>query len=676
MCLQKSVSSMFQFALNIPINYQLITMSKQPIVFLFNLLSINYIFSQTDIQDDFSTEMVENQVIRHPENKFEYDATYEHLFYFKQHPINLNQADYDDLKRLQLLSHAEINQLLNYRQKNGAFLDIYELQSFWKLELINQLLPYIYVDTATDAPTLSLSERLQRGSHQLYIRLARQVEPSAGFLKSETNGGYRGDANNTYTRYGYRFSNDIAYGFTFEKDAGEKSYIDFKSIHFQMKYPISKVKKLYLGDFSARLGQGLIHNNGFTIGKSAATLALENTAPVLQAYRSVNENDFLRGAATTIALGEATEATIFSSYRQFDATLKQLNVKTLYYNGLHRTHSEMARDNSLGVWTTGIRYENRLPQITIGYNAIVHQFQYLLNQEPTAQSPFPFKGQLMFNMSFDYNAMYQNKHFFGETAWHQNGAIATTNSISFTMAKPLTIIFLHRFFDKKYHAFSATTFGENSRVKDENGLYIGFQYLLKKRWTITGYADMWRNNTRIGNEILLNAAFKRKNLEFFFQIKHKSLFQPDEDTVFFTKRQHFRFNMRYVLSKNWIGANRLEWVETQSQNGFMIYQDLFWKPSKLPFHINGRYAYFDTDSFQSVIYAYENDLLSNYSVAKLYFRGSRFYLNLGYAPHPKWLVEARLARTIWQNQHSIGSSLDKTEGNLRTDWKIQVRVRL
>jgi hypothetical protein len=565
---------------------------------------------------------------------------------------------------------------LNYRQKNGAFLDIYELQSFWKWEIIRQLLPYVYVDTATDAPTLSLLERLQRGSHQLYARLARQVEPSEGFLKSETHGGYRGDANNTYTRYGYRFSNDIAYGFTFEKDAGEKSYIDFKSIHFQMKYPISKIKKLYVGDFSARLGQGLIHNNGFTIGKSAAALTLENTSPVLQAYRSVNENDFLRGAAMTIALSKATDGTIFSSYRPFDATLKQLKAKTLYYNGLHRTNSEIARNHSLGVWTTGIRYENRLQQITIGYNAIMHQFQYLLNPEPTQQRPFPFKGQWMFNMSFDYNATYQNKHFFGETALHQNGAIATTNSVSFTIAKPLTIIFLHRFFDKNYNAFAATTFAENNRVKDENGLYIGFQYLPQKRWTITGYADVWRTSTRVGNEILLNAAFQRKDLALLFQIKHKSLFQPDEDTVFFTKRQHFRFNMRYLLSKNWTGANRLEWVATQTKSGFMIYQDLFWKPSKLPFHINGRYAYFNTDNFQSVIYAYENDLLSNYSVARLYFRGSRFYLNLGYAPHSKWLIEARLARTIWQNQSSIGSSLDKTEGHLRTDWKIQVRVRL
>jgi hypothetical protein len=651
-------------------------MSKQTIICLFNLLSINYIFSQTNIQDDFPIEVIENQVVGRAETNFEYDAEYEHLTYFKQHPLNLNQADYNDLKGLRLLSDTEINELLNYRQKNGAFLNLYELQSFWKIDFINKLLPYVYVDSATDAPTLTLLERLQRGSHQMYVRLARRVEASAGFLKSETHGGYHGDANSTYTRYGYRFSNDIAYGFTFEKDAGEKNYFDFKSVHLQMKYPISKVKKLHLGDFSVRLGQGLIHNNGFTIGKSAAALTLENTAPTLQAYRSVNENDFLRGAAATIALADKMDGTLFTSYRQFDATLKHLKIKTLYYTGLHRTNSEIARDNALGVWTTGGRWENRLQQITIGCNTIVHQFQYLLNPEPTQQRPFPFKGKLMMNMSFDYNATYQNKHFFGETAFNQNGAIATTNSMSFSIGKPLIIIVLHRYFDKKYNAFSATTFGENSRVKDENGLYVGFQYIPKKRWTLTGYTDLWRTSTRTGNEILLNAVFRRKDLDLSFQIKRKSLYQPDEDTVYFTQRQHFRFNIRYHLAEHWDAANRVEWVETKTKSGLMLYQDLFWKPLHSRFHLNGRYAYFDTDNFESVIYTYENDLLSNYTVSRLYFKGSRFYVNLGYEPNSKWLIEARLARTIWENQRSIGSSLDKTLGNLRTDWKIQMRIRL
>jgi hypothetical protein len=370
------------------------------------------------------------------------------------------------------------------------------------------------------------------------------------------------------------------------------------------------------------------------------------------------------------------DGTLFTSYRQLDGTLKQLKIKTLYYTGLHRTNSEMARKDALSVWTTGSRWENRLQQITIGYNAIFHQFQYLLNPEPTEQRPFPFKGKWMLNISLDYNATYQNKHFFGETALNQNGAIATTNSISFTIAKPLTIIVLHRYFDKKYHAFSATTFGENSRVNDENGLYIGFQYIPQKRWTFTGYADVWRTSTRTGNEILLNTVFRRKNLDILFQIKHKSLYQPDEDTTFFTRRQHFRFNIRYPLAAHWVGANRIEWVETKTKSGLMIYQDVFWKPSHSPFHLNGRYAYFDTDNFESVIYAYENDLLSNYTVSRLYFKGSRLYLNFGYEPNSKWLIEARLARTIWENQRSIGSSLDKTLGNLRTDWKIQMRVRL
>lgn len=650
-------------------------MSKQSIIYLINVFSIQYLWAQTDIQDDFSTENIENQLIGRVENDFEYDAEYESLNHFKQHPIELNRATQEDLKALRLLSDFEINEFLNYRQKNGSLLTIYELQSLWKSDIINKLLPFVTVNAAKDAPTLSFVERLQRGSHQIYVRVARRVEPSVGFLKSETNGGYHGNPNSTYTRYGYRFSNDISYGCTLEKDAGETSFSDFKSAHFQLKYPISRVKKLYLGDFSARLGQGLIHNNGFTIGKSAAALTLENTAPVLQAYRSVNENDFLRGAAATIALGEKMEIHLFSSYRRFDGTLKQMKINALSFTGLHRTESEINRRNAVGIWTNGGRWEKQFQQIKIAANVITHQFQYSLNPRATEQTPFPFKGSFLMNMSMDYNATMGNKHFFGEMALSQNGAIATSNSISFTMGKPLTIILLHRFFAAKYHAFAATGFGENSRVKDENGLYIGFQYVPQKRWTLTGYADVWRTSIRNGNEWLFNAALKQKKISFLFQIKHKSLFQPEEDTTFFTKRQHLRIQIQYPLARHWKGANRAEWVQTRAKSGFMIYQDLFWKPKNWHFHANTRFTYFDTDNFESVIYAYENDLMSNYTVSRLYFKGSRFYLNLGYEPNSKWLLEARFARTIWQNQRSIGSGLDKTAGNLRTDCKIQMRFR-
>jgi hypothetical protein len=45
-------------------------MSKQSIIYLINLLSINYTFGQTNIQDNVPSEVVENQLVGSVETNF------------------------------------------------------------------------------------------------------------------------------------------------------------------------------------------------------------------------------------------------------------------------------------------------------------------------------------------------------------------------------------------------------------------------------------------------------------------------------------------------------------------------------------------------------------------------------------------------------------------------------
>jgi hypothetical protein len=116
-------------------------------------------------------------------------------------------------------------------------------------------------------------------------------------------------------------------------------------------------------------------------------------------------------------------------------------------------------------------------------------------------------------------------------------------------------------------------------------------------------------------------------------------------------------------------------VEGQKSNGFLIYQDVLYRPENHPFDITLRYALFDTDDYDARIYAYENDVLYAFSIPGYFYKGSRFYLLI------KWeLLEnldfwVRYSQTFYTNQTTLSTGLDEIKGNTRSEIKMQVRFK-
>jgi hypothetical protein len=70
-----------------------------------------------------------------------------------------------------------------------------------------------------------------------------------------------------------------------------------------------------------------------------------------------------------------------------------------------------------------------------------------------------------------------------------------------------------------------------------------------------------------------------------------------------------RFSLRSRVKLSFFG-NKM----TTLQNGFLIFVDLVYKPVLRAFSGNVRLSYFETDGYDSRIYAYENDVLYGYSI--------------------------------------------------------------
>ncbi len=118
----------------------------------------------------------------------------------------------------------------------------------------------------------------------------------------------------------------------------------------------------------------------------------------------------------------------------------------------------------------------------------------------------------------------------------------------------------------------------------------------------------------------------------------------------------------------------LSWFDkkaSDAENGFLIYTDILYKPAFKPFSGNIRLQYFETDGYNSRLYAYENDVLYGYSIPVFFDKGYRYYANFNYDINKHVSVWGRFAQTIYPDKNQIGSGLDMISGHRKSELTLQ-----
>ena len=651
------------------------------------------------------------------EGDFDFNTVFEELQFYQENPIDLNEAGEEDLQSLQLLSDIQILELLNYRRMAGDLISIYELQAIPSFDLltIRRILPYVTVDKGIDDYQLSIPRMLAEGQNELYLRWSRIAEEQKGYSpleEGQTAQRYLGSPNQFYLRFKHSYSNKLSYGITAEKDRGEEFFagsnkqgFDFYSAHLFIKDYNRTIKAIAIGDYAVSFGQGLILYSGFGAGKSSYVMNIKRSARVLRPYTSVNESNFQRGAAATLAFGEHLEVTALASHRRRDGNVLEPDtldveesirqISSLGIAGLHRTDSEIADENALGQTTFGGRLRWKGDRGHIALNALYEQIDANLTLREQPYNRFYFSGDRLFNASLDYSFTFQNYNFFGETAMSDNGAIATLNGLLMGLDRKVDLAVLMRHFPRNYKALFPTPFAETTGARNETGLYLGLEVRPHRYWKLSAYFDAWHHPwlrfdadaPSRGYEYRARLTyFRKRNLEVYLEVrdetKERNIDKIDGKNNFTLPSRVFqtRFHLAKKVNKALELRSRIDigFSENEintTQRGFVIYQDVIFKPIGFPLSFTTRFALFDTDGFQARYYSFENNLLYAFSIPAYYNRGTRFYLNLRYRGIRNLTLEARVAQTYWRNQDSIGSGLDEVAGPRRTELGAQVKHR-
>jgi hypothetical protein len=650
----------------------------------------------------------------------DFNTLLDDLLYFSEHPININNTTPNELAQLPMLDDISIANLMGHIETNGKLLNIYELQGVkgFSVSQIRQIEPFIKVSDNPDATSFSFREMIKEGTHELILRYQQVLDPQEGYsaiedsvLAESPNRRYLGSSQKYYARYRFKYSNKVSWGLTMEKDAGEEFFkgsmkqgFDFYSGHLFVSN-MGVLKSAALGDFQAQFGQGLVFWSGLAFGKSSDGVSIKRSAQGLRPYTSVDENRFLRGGGTTLKFGKV-EITAFGSYKLMDAnvsattdtlTEQEETVSSIFSSGFHRTPGELEDRQSIAetVYGGNVSYKSR--RLSIGITAIGYQYSKNIQRSDALYNINEFSGKQNSNYGLDYSYIWKNFHFFGEFALSQNLGFATINGVFMTIDPRVTITAMVRHLQPKYQALYANAVTENSRMNNETGYYLGFNIAPFKNWYLNGFFDVFRfpwlrfqvNGLSFGYETIGQLIYRpSKTFEVYFRFRQKNR-QINEPSTFNQEpirgtedelRNYYRINLSYKLGKSIKLKNRIEYSrykrgERGVEQGFMIYQDVVYKALSFPVSFSARLAYFDTETYNARIYAYESDVLYGYSFPAYYNRGMKAYLVLRYSIHRNIDAWFRVSNLFWSDREEIGSGLETISGKSRTDIKVQVRFK-
>ena len=659
--------------------------------FKLGLLLLLFSFSAKAQEDIMIKELIENIAENLPDDFDLYELT-ERLVYFKKHPINLNHTNAEELKSLYFLSALQIGNFFSHLASNGKFIDVLELQAVVGFDLVTvqRLLPYVSINESDLKEKISLKKLMLLSENDVVIRYARGIETQKGF-KTVTGARYLGSPEKVLIRYKYNFSNRISAALVMEKDAGEKLVakpFDFVSAHFAIN-DVGPFKKIIVGDYSLQFGEGLTLWSGFGFGKGPDVTSVAKKDVGLKPYSSANEYSFFRGLATKISLSKNIDFNGFLSYRNHDASLNEDEaLSTINETGYHRTLTEITNHNSIDQLVYGAIGQYHKNALNLGM--IIYQSHYnkAFITGPTTYRLYNFTGKNLSNLGVHYNYTHQNIYFFGELAKSLGGGIAYTNGVLMSLSQQISTVLLHRNYQRDYHSFFNQAPGEAEGF-NESGFYVGLNIIPSRKWLISLYADYFRfpwlkyrvDAPSKGYEILGQLNFAPSKT-FKAILRYKSeLKQQNTDLevpinyLDEVKKESYRMDVNWQLNSRLLFQNRLEVSQFNKEFGYLYYQDFEFAPFKAKLTGNLRLAYFNTTSYNSRLYAYEDDVLYNFSFGMYSGKGFRSYVNLKYKLAKKLDVWLRYAIFYNQNVVTVGSGLDEINGNKKSDVKVQVRYQ-
>jgi DNA uptake protein ComE-like DNA-binding protein len=633
----------------------------------------------------------------------------------KERPINLNITTKKELRKLSFLTEKQIDNFILYKEMYGEIFSINELQAVNGFDSVtlNQIKPFVTIRPTGNNYPLKVKELFTKGHGEFVFRYQQCLQHQQGYsvpdsiLRLDPDAGYYGMPQKYYFRFGYNYHDRLVIGLSGEKDPGEQFFkgsqslgMDYYAGYLSLKNA-GILKNLVIGNFHADFGQGLTISTAASFRPLPSQGMLRRHAGRIRPSLSVNENVFFRGIGASISL-KNIEISAFYSRHNRDANIMTTDslsgmvneVSSFQETGYHRIPSEIKDKNAINEMLCGgnIQFQNAF--LSLGITGSYSQWSARYAPKKEVYSQYSFTGLSNMDIGLDYQFIYRSIFGFGEISRSWNGGLAWLSGIEVNPDPNLRFSVIYRDYQRSYQNLFGNAIGQNSKNVNEKGVIVNAAIKLFAGISISAYMDLFRfpwlkyrtDLISSGSEFSLQADFtQKKNLIMYlrYRIKNSQINGNVSQNINKWIDQQVtscRYQVDWIFNDNLQFRNRIEMMKSSGENrkssyGYFVSQDIKYKSQKSPVSFSFRYALFDTDSYDVRIYAYEDDVIFSTSAPGLDGQGIRCYLLADYGPF-QWLdLCLRYSFTFYSDRNVIGTGLEMINGNIKSELKIQMRVK-
>ncbi|MBQ9666503.1 MAG: helix-hairpin-helix domain-containing protein [Bacteroidaceae bacterium] len=646
------------------------------------------------------------------ESEEEVDETLmEQLYELHGNPLDINEVRKEDLEVLPFLSEEQIEGIVRYVEKNRPVQSLGELMFVKELGKAAREMLRLFVEVKASRHNrdahLEVGKLLKYGRNEAvwrtdvpFYRKAGYEDVPAEVLAKSPNKVYRGDRFHHSLRYAFSSQNHLLAGLNMEKDAGERG-VDYVSGYVQVK-DMGIMKNAIVGNYRLSFGKGLAVNTSAKFGKMMMFSSMDRMDVGITKHSSTMEDGYFTGGAATLRMGQV-EVSAFGSYRKGDGTYNNdsTGMSSLKTDGLHRTQLEHSKKGILGITNFGgnIHWGSGGLQLS-ATTVCTHLSAPLAPKHDTPSSTYRFynaHGQDFFVGSLAYAYRYQSLTFSGETALSNNerqSGTATLNALRWRVNGDNVLTLIGRYYGAKFVSLNGKTFGENSAVQNEEGVFLSWTTKSVRNTLIEAYVDAmyfpWLkyqvSESSYGYEGMLQATYapnSRWSLLARYRIKAKqkdfTLADGTMRSLKYNTNQNLKLQLNCTLSssvslRTSVAGTLVSFGDTPNEKGFTIGENLRWQSLKNKGRIDFGITYFNTDGYNARVYHYEPTLLYAFGSTSYYDHGIRTTL-LASIPIVKQslFINAKLGMTKYFNRERIGTGLEMIDADHREDLQVQVR---
>ncbi|MCI1779701.1 MAG: helix-hairpin-helix domain-containing protein [Bacteroidales bacterium] len=617
-------------------------------LFLISFGSESRIMAQSKERE--TAEAIRKIMENDPESGISSERAAEELYRLHDHPVLINYASREDLEQIIFLSGFQIESILDYRKENGpieSFAELAALSGFDEKKA-ERIRPFISMTCNRDS-----YGKKHKGT-SVYIKTKRSLQEDSMFspitrkeLQKHPDSRCLGSRFYSRMKVETECGNGVTAGFTLESDAGErflssaKTPVDFFSFHIAaLGLPVFKREgtcDIFLGDFSARFGQGLTLWYSFPAVFCGDPSGFRKRGKSMAAYTSSDENNFLRGAAVHIRY-ERLNISLAASRNRLDAAIKGDGYTSLPSDGLHNTYGRLKKRKTMHEKITGgdISYEFR--RIRIGADFCFFGYDKRNKRKIKRYNRYQMYDGTEGDFSVNFMVSERKKRFFGEAASDTGGSMALVAGAEFGPAEDWEAGILFRSYSRGYIAPHSGAYTSSSGTYNETGIAFACSGKIAGNINISLGSDYaYHPWTRYGidgdshnGKLYIRADTEKNGIEYGMKISGRCSFCRKSAGIFKISTRFFssinindHADCKMTIEGNTAGSGRYGFMSSAS-TGYSCCS------SKIGISAGG--YYFNAVQYADRVYIYEKGLPYSFSNIMLCGRGVRGYILVKYEP--------------------------------------------